>query len=567
MSISELFRRRVASDRGFTLIEVMVALSVFAVVAVAALPLLVVGLKASGKARVETLAKDLSQLRLERLRNLPFQVDRQNGPFVDLLDRYATNATGVVSASGEPDCTGIYLPSSAGTAGAPSGPAYRVTCASLPEAAGFQQVTYVQFLQRTGVPITPPAIYDSQVVGRDSAPSKLVGVTVLTTWNRAGQKGSLRTYTEMADARSNRPLITTQAQAVALRVTSNSAADARSLVAQTGEVKVDGSLTTGSVASVQSVGARLAHLGFEEASASVAGASAPTTGTPANPAGTVSEVSGPTISAGTTAGDTSLGAWVSCGWGWFGKSAYGNASSTTALGIPTVPSDTVADVTATSGVKTAQSGLLNSGNGCQSYAFGFRNWLTTPSYASALGLSTVSPLVYVKDPNAGGSLSSGRALGEAAVSGTDILAIPHTASAIARASTDTVFMLPTLNFPEGLVTAKLTSSKVVCKSGSPVTAAYSLLVSWPGGSKSINYPSATAPSLPDPASIAFTEGGQLRKLSDYLEWSVSPGVTESTSGAQSVDHVFGLTSPESVVGPGGVAVQLGSLSCTAADNR
>jgi hypothetical protein len=59
----------------------------------------------------------------------------------------------------------------------------------------------------------------------------------------------------------------------------------------------------------------------------------------------------------------------------------------------------------------------------------------------------------------------------------------------------------------------------------------------------------------------------VRKLSDYLEWDVSAGVSESTSGAQSIDHVFGLSSPESVVGPGGVAVQLGSLSCTAADNR
>lgn len=129
---TDFLRRRSEKESGFTLIEVIVALSIFGVVAIAALPLLVLGLKVSQMARVETLAKDLSQLRIERLRNLPFQVDRQNGPFVDLLDRYFTNLSPTPTVSEEAGCSGQYLSAAPGSGGAPSGPAYRVTCSPSP---------------------------------------------------------------------------------------------------------------------------------------------------------------------------------------------------------------------------------------------------------------------------------------------------------------------------------------------------------------------------------------------------------------------------------------------------
>lgn len=554
------------------------ALTIFSIVAVAALPLVLLGIKAASRAEVQTLAKDLSQLRIERIRNLPYQVDRQNGPFVDLLDRYYTDASGTPSDSvDEAFCRGQYLANAAGPVGAPTGPAYRVTCTAfdadkMKEFKGYSQVIYLQFLTRTTVPVTPPTTYDSQTTGKDTAPSPLVGLTVLTNWVKTGQTGTLRTYTEIADARSNEPLIATQAQAVALRVSSNFVDTVnvvpqnRNLVAQAGVVKADGSLTSGSVASVQAAGISLDHVGpdnavVEQRTGSVASTTAPTVG---DPAGSASEVSAVGVGAGTSTNAT----WLGCGWGWGGKTAYGNVSAATSSGLPVVPSNNAADVTAGTAT-TAKSGLLNTGNGCNSYAFGFRNWLTVPTYA--LNLSAVQPLVYIKDPTGGGgSLAGGRALGEVSVTGTDIVTVPHTASATARARVSTVHMLPTTERPNGLVTATLTSSKVVCKSGVAVSGAYSLDVTWPGGSTTINYASGggSTPSLPAPSSISFTDGGFTRTLANYLEWSVSDGVEQSnTSGAQSIDQVFLLTSPASVVGPGGVSVQLGSLSCNASDDR
>ena len=567
---AERIRASRSNEGGFTLIEVIVALTIFSVVAVAALPLVLVALKASARAEVQTLAKDLSQLRIERMRNLAFQVDRQNGPFVDLLDRYYTNASGLVRpvpadpTDPDPGCSGQYLIATDTRPGAPTGPSYRVSCAWLPEAKGFEQYVYTQFLRKTTVPVTPPATYDSQTPNRDSSPSSLVGVTVLTKWVRKGQQGDLRTYTELADAANNQPLITTQAQAVALRVSSNFASPTvpRTLVAETGVVKVDGSLTTGSVASAQTIGASLAHVGVdnttvEQKTASAGSTSAPTVG---DPAGTAAEVSAPATGAGISSG----AGYLACGWGWVGRSAYGNLTAKTSGGLPVVPASNTATVTE-AGSTTTKAGLLSSGNGCAGYAFGFRNWLTSATYS--LGLSPLKPLVFIDDVTGGGSVAAGPVLGEAGVTATDLTAVPSNASSFAKASVGTVRMLPTTERPGGLVTAKLTSATVVCVAGSPVTGSFSLDVTWPGGSKTVTYPSAVVPSLPDESLITFVDGGVTRRLSDFLEWSVSSGVTESASGAQAIDQVFRLTSPDSVVGPGGLAVQLGALSCNAADDR
>jgi prepilin-type N-terminal cleavage/methylation domain-containing protein len=576
---AERAHRLPGDDEGFSLVEVIVALSIFAVVAFAALPVLVVGLQASQKARVETLAKDLSQLRIERMRNLTYHVDEQNGPYVDLLDRYYTNASGTATATGETGCTGQYLSTAPGTDGAPSGPAYRVTCVDLPESAGFTQVVYTQFLQRTGVPLTPATLYDSQLDGRDDPPSQLVGVTVLTSWDKAGRQGTLRTYTEIAEAKGGGALVTTQAQALALKVSALDAAAGTHLVAQAGQVKADGSLTSGSVASVQTVGASLEQITAspQRVTGGVGNAVAPKTTSPANPAGDSSTVASGSISLG--AGLTSLASapWVGCGWSWSNKTAYSNASSTTGSGIPQAPSNVGADALA-SGAAATSAGLLRNGGGCEGYAFGFRNWLTAPANAPGLGLSTARPQVYVLDGTAGGGdLALGLGRGGAAVSATDALTATHDATAVATSTFEQIGILPTVNHPNGLVTATLTSARIACRSGVPVTASYRLTVTYPKHngapgereSTTIDYTTggSVVPALPSPGGISFVEGGSTRLLSDYLQWDVATTVAQDQSGASSIDRVFGVAVPDSVVGNGGFGLQLGSLSCVAADNR
>src|SRR3954466_2420663 len=73
----------------------MVAITLVAIAAGGAIPLLIVGMKAANNSKLQTQAKNLAQQRLESMRDLAFHVDRQNGPFVDLLDIYYTQVPAV----------------------------------------------------------------------------------------------------------------------------------------------------------------------------------------------------------------------------------------------------------------------------------------------------------------------------------------------------------------------------------------------------------------------------------------------------------------------------------------
>ena len=61
-----------ASRKGFTLIEVLVALGIFGVALVSLPPLLMTTVKANGQARRMTTATSLAQDKLEAIRNTPY---------------------------------------------------------------------------------------------------------------------------------------------------------------------------------------------------------------------------------------------------------------------------------------------------------------------------------------------------------------------------------------------------------------------------------------------------------------------------------------------------------------
>lgn len=544
------------------------AIVVFAAMAFSALPLLLTSLGVTAKTRVQTQAKNLSALRIEAMRNLPFQVDRQNGPYVDLLDLYFTHGNAAAAAvTGNDGCSRVYLASAPGTGGAPSGAAFRTTCPTIADAPGFSQTIYTQFLRTTRTVAAVPTTYTSQAAGADRPPSQLLAVTVLTDYDRNGQQGRLRTYTEIADERGDVALVTTQARATALKVTSTRP-DGQ-LIATAGVVQGDGSVTSGSTAHIQATAASLEQLGVEAVTGASTAVAAPGTGSTPNPMGSTGST-GVTAIKPTALDATTVSDYGSCGWGWFSRSAYSNVSATTADGVPVAPSNAASDVFTTATTEVARGAVLRNGSSCAGYAFGFRNWFDTPGFAAGLGLSDLKPMVYVSDVTGGDQTADGVLRGSGSVSGTSLMTSSRSTSARAGAVTLPVHVLPTASYGSGLVRVALQASSITCKSGGVARATFTLVVTHPAGTTTLTYDSSTmttAPTLPDAASITFTEAGALRDLSQYLSWQVTPGLQEGDNGVRSLGTIFGLSVKDSVVGNGGFELELGSLSCVADDNR
>ena len=94
---------RIRSDKGLTLVETLVALTIFAIVSAAIVPLIASGLKGASLSRSYTVAKALAAGAMERARGLPYFVSVQGTippARRDLLDLYFPDRNTGFSATG-----------------------------------------------------------------------------------------------------------------------------------------------------------------------------------------------------------------------------------------------------------------------------------------------------------------------------------------------------------------------------------------------------------------------------------------------------------------------------------
>lgn len=197
------FRARMSKESGFTLIELVAAMTVFALAAGAVLTVLVAGIRTAGFSRDRTLGKDLARQRIEEMRALPFY--QSYGSFaraVDLLDFYFPNM-----ATGCPNLPGASAAS----------PGYNATdktftCVmdSLPGHPRFGTRIVSQFKQTnvTGTMETvdpnepnPLAGYAWNDAGNDLPPSRFVSVVIRTNWTVSGRPQSFQIESLMGDTR------------------------------------------------------------------------------------------------------------------------------------------------------------------------------------------------------------------------------------------------------------------------------------------------------------------------------------------------------------------------------
>lgn len=565
-------------EAGFTLVEVLVALGLLALLMTAALPAIVGNLQATVVTKSHTQAKNLAQQRLDQMRNLRYHVDRQNGPFLDLLDIYYTNATSaspvttVTTAGGT--LTGRYVATGGGTGGAPAAPFYRVETGPLAGASGFSQVIYSRFLGVDSTPVPTSRfqnLYDTQTVGSDQPPSLMLEVTVVTSWVVGVDAKSYRTQTRITDGRPQEPQIQSQSRAIAVDVTST-AADGTTLALQAGVVSLDGAQSSGSSVAGNVTGAMASRTGAAAVSGKTERFSLPSAGTTSSGAATAQNPG-------------------ACTWFGFGKTGTANVTADLASGLPNAP----ANVAAASPPNVMKGYIEHNGGGtCQQLSYNNLVDGGTQRADTIGSLMGVAPFVAIRDTSASGP----SIVGSGYVTSNPSTSSPVQTRAGAGASMDQALVL----FPnspetpgEGLVTARLETAQVDCTgtSGAAGTASgsYELVVRWWGRGPSDTSPvwheatwtytsSDPAPVLTgdtwDPSGTYLSDG--VTTLDELVELStssgtpasISPGVDGGVRGFPS--GILTLTtaptlSNEAGAGYSAINARLGQLTCSADDRR
>lgn len=235
------------------MVEILVAITLMAILAAAAVPLYITALRASVVAKADTAAKNLSQLRVEEMRNMPFRVayDPAVTTSVDLLDIYFPNLTPASGTTSQ----GLVT-TGARNQGEPAGPFYRTKFVESIGGKDYTQHVATQFrAPGTLSPVTPAAGYDTRSLN-DQAPSTIVGVTVITTWNVGALAKRSVVFTEIGDVPPASALLTLQGRATALRVASTMLLPEKTdLVYEAGVVNIDGAVAAAPSAAVSATGA------------------------------------------------------------------------------------------------------------------------------------------------------------------------------------------------------------------------------------------------------------------------------------------------------------------------
>jgi prepilin-type N-terminal cleavage/methylation domain-containing protein len=578
-----------ARDRGFTLIEVVVAIGILMIVVAALLPQLVVGIRANGVARTVSQAKGVAQGQLDRMRNLPYHVSPAAGDYRDVLDFYYRNLTPAGTATcpstgpeivPQTSWTGYVAAGAARCRYEPAaGPFYR-SVEVVPATAGsggFTVVVDTQFLSGTTPPaaVTPAAGYNTQSTGSDTPAASQIGITVTVVYTDRGRVHPVTTYSQLSDQPATTVRVKSEVDVTTIDISSETAANGP-ITYSAGLLKLAGSLTYASTVG-GTMNATTAGLATGEQ------ASGASTSVAAPPSTAASTVSG-------SPGGLSAGCNLAC----WGATQIDKGAVSSDQGLPNAGS-----------VSSPMQALLTN-PGMNGISFGNSS---TNNYRNGLDLD---PPLVTFDSNASASasgLGSGCTVGSggasAYVAGSGYLTTtsdldltsPTTVEACAVAKASTISLFPTSFAPRGIVIIELRRAIARCRvagAGHTATATsdYRAEVSYYDGS---GYQSLTSirPSLSsdpfDAINLATTSVGGGKQLGDYISsWSALlptevtstqqtglaevqlPGVV--TIASQPVRPGLNLLDPSNPLSPlvdpnSVVSLTVGAVSCSALDAR
>lgn len=567
MSLASLVRRRMdraGREDGFTLVELMAAIVVFGLVAAMGLALLLASVRGGLVAKMDTVGRNLTQAKVEELRNLPFHIGQDASSEPDLLDLYFPNLTAAASTS----AAGYVSDSSSTRSTANGDPAtgafYRTVISSVPNYSRYQQFVTVQFVNNAGSPVAPQSTWSSTTSGSDTPVTNQVNISVTTFWSAGKMAKKYNVFTQINGGRPMTPKISIQGNVAVLAVTGALPGGAQGTL-NLGDVDYNGSFSN-IVSAAATATAAQAEI---EGGSKIVGA--------------VSSVVAPP-NAGPTSNTQNSGQSLQFNdhlFAFFAGNDATNVSAGSSSGQP---------------YAGTSSAMLNTDLFSNSGGASAAKFSDQPS-STHLGLSTDSPVVKVMDPTSGSTSINARAYGASSTS-----AGTHTAtSTVNNVSTSVIELFPTSWAPDGLVQLQVVSAALSCTTTGPFggtsTASSSLTysiqyriaqwngssVTWPASWSTLNQADATDP-LPDPAGIQVGVDSSTNSpifLGDYIaSWSSltsgqigAPPAVQQTTDFKSVSADYnGLLSintqplrdgdPTSTVG-----ITVGAMSCQAVDYR
>jgi prepilin-type N-terminal cleavage/methylation domain-containing protein len=189
--------RSLRCERGLSLVELMAALTVFAIITLGVTPLLISSIRGSAVSRSYTVGKNLVSEAMERARGLRFFQSVQgqsNPPRRDLLDLYYPNRGTGFSASGADANT--FTTTCTSDSSTPSASAAAACPRNIPP--GYTVEFRAAFVTPAATPPTPQtftvqppsANYNWSSTSTESPPTELLRLTVTSTWTYGGRQGS-----------------------------------------------------------------------------------------------------------------------------------------------------------------------------------------------------------------------------------------------------------------------------------------------------------------------------------------------------------------------------------------
>jgi type II secretory pathway pseudopilin PulG len=551
------------------MVEVMVAMLIFAVLAVASLGFVVTSLSATALARTDTVAKNLTQELLESMRNLPYFTHANVSTVPDLLDTYYTSTSTPAATVDSSGFVADGTPRDTAKGDPATGPFYRRVLGPAPGYAAFERRVTAQFLGSESSVLASPLFVSTATDSTGLPPSSALSVRVTTRWSSGDEQQSFTVESEIAEGTLKPPLVTLQGRLSMLRFT-GILPDARELVTEAGVVNVDGSLSSATVASAVAQGAHSTIADGSTVPADGARATLkapPTTALTVDPVGPKTLMHGPEVAA--FAGTSLSGLTVHSDGGQPGA-----------------------------GTATQPVAAVLNGNGSGS------DWLRAsnlPTTGSATRLRLLDgPVVRGASDTCGGDCEAVKATGSLVSTG----GAAHAATAtLGGLVTGTVSLLPTVDSPDGLVRVTLSSLSATCESHADPSLPGTVSVSYAGTVTHRTYdpltgmfgysapitiaadPTAETPATDplaavDPQTYVGIDGttGLPLRLADYVQsWSslTDDAVTDAavvavdgSAAGVTLPGVFTFTSmPLRSELTSTFGLQLGALSCTASDIR